>query len=56
MSISETELKELLAEIERLRLENAMLRQAAGIKIAPAQNEPEVHVSPEEKVALLKKP
>lgn len=55
MPISKKELDELLAEIERLRLENAILRQAAGIKITPEPEENQVHVSADERQALLKK-
>lgn len=52
--ISPEELNKLLAEIERLKLENAVLRQAAGIKIHRDSDDAQVEVSADEKNALLK--
>lgn len=54
MDISPQELQELLEELERLRRENALLRQAAGIQIAESEVEP-VQVTARERQALLRK-
>jgi hypothetical protein len=53
--ICQKELDALLAEIERLKLENALLREAAGIKIKSETDEEPVHVSADERQALLRK-
>ena len=55
MPICQKELDALLAEIERLKLENAVLREAAGIKIKSETDEEPVHVSADERQALLRK-
>lgn len=55
MPIGQEELDALLAEIERLRLENALLRQAAGINITPKQDLERLQVSNGERNALLKR-
>lgn len=55
MPISKKELDQLLAEIERLRLENAILRRAAGIEIEPDGHRDNVEVTADERDALLKK-
>lgn len=51
------EIRKLLAEIERLKLENAILKQALGLgvrlKPQPTEESEEVYVSAEEKRALL---
>ncbi len=49
------DLETLLAEIERLRLENAILRKAAGIQACPASTSQQPHVTSDERQALLKK-
>jgi hypothetical protein len=45
----------LLAEIERLKLENAILRKAAGIQVMPASTSQHPYVTTDERQALLKK-
>lgn len=55
MPICQKELDALLAEIERLRLENAILRRAAGIKVEPETDQEQIQVSAEERHALLKR-
>lgn len=55
MSISPQELEELLTELERLKLENAILRRAAGIQISPEPSSQSIHVSANERQALLRK-
>lgn len=45
----------LLAEIERLKLENAILRKAAGIQVAPLSSSQQLDVTHDERQALLKK-
>lgn len=54
MDISAEKLQELLEEIERLRRENALLREAAGIQISEPEYEP-VQVTDRERQALLRK-
>ena len=49
------DLETLLAEIERLRLENAILRKAAGIQACPASTSQQPYVTSDERQALLKK-
>ncbi|HHT69057.1 MAG TPA: hypothetical protein GXZ85_07360 [Firmicutes bacterium] len=49
------DLETLLAEIERLRLENAILRRAAGIQVSPAPNSQQPQVTHDERQALLRK-
>lgn len=55
MDMTPQELETLLAEIERLKLENAILRKAAGIQVSPEPNAQQLHVSHDERQALLKK-
>ncbi|NLM41890.1 MAG: hypothetical protein GX199_06225 [Firmicutes bacterium] len=55
MNISPKELQQLLEEIDRLRRENAMLREAAGIHIAPQDDSEPVEVTVKERNALLRK-
>jgi hypothetical protein len=45
----------LLAEIERLKLENAILRKAAGIQVTPSSSSQQPYVTTDERQALLKK-
>lgn len=56
-TVFQRKIRKLLAEIKRLKLENAILRQAAGIVISPEPQctDDEVLVSTEEKRALLSK-
>ena len=54
MDISSKQYQELLEEIERLKRENAILRQAAGIRVSEPEVEP-VQVTANERHALLKK-
>lgn len=54
MDISPQKFQELLEEIERLKRENALLRQAAGIQVSKHEPEP-VHVTINERQALLRK-
>ena len=49
------DLEALLAEIERLKLENAILRKAAGIQVPPASTSQQLHVTSDERQALLRK-
>ncbi len=49
------DMESLLAEIERLKLENAILRRAAGIQILPAKDAKSLNVTDEERQALLRK-
>ncbi|HPT83145.1 MAG TPA: hypothetical protein PLM25_04590 [Limnochordia bacterium] len=55
MNISPKELQQLLEEIDRLRRENAMLREAAGIRITHKDDSEPVEVSIKERNALLRK-
>lgn len=55
MNISPKELKQLLEEIDRLRRENAMLREAAGIHVASEDDSQPLEVTAEERNALLRK-
>lgn len=55
MTISEKELQSLLAEIERLKLENAILRRAAGIHLTPEPKNQTIQVSDAERQALFRK-
>lgn len=54
MDISPQKFQELLEEIERLKRENALLRQAAGIQVSKPDPEP-VQVTASERQALLRK-
>lgn len=54
MKVSPQEFQELLKELERLKRENALLRQAAGIQISEPEFKP-VQVTANERQALLKK-
>jgi hypothetical protein len=49
------DLETLLAEIDRLRLENAILRKAAGIQVSSSSNGQPLHVTQDERQALLRK-
>ena len=49
------DLEALLAEIERLKLENAILRKAAGIQVSSSSNGQPLHVTQDERQALLRK-
>ncbi len=49
------DLEALVAEIERLKLENAILRKAAGIQVSPAPDPQQPHVTHDERKALLRK-
>ncbi|MCK9525915.1 MAG: hypothetical protein M0R49_08305 [Limnochordia bacterium] len=49
------DLETLLAEIDRLRLENAILRKAAGIQVSSSSNGQPLHVTKDERKALLRK-
>lgn len=55
MSHTAPDVETLLAEIERLKLENAILRQAAGIKVSPAADAQSLNITHEERQALLRK-
>lgn len=55
MDLSKQEIQTLLTEIERLRLENAILRRAAGIQISPEPSSEQAHVTANERQALWKK-
>lgn len=56
MSKSEMEIKRLIAEIERLKLENAILRRAAGIHGSSESDDAQtIQVSQEERNALFQK-
>lgn len=55
MSICPKELQLLLEEIDRLRRENAMLREAAGIHISDNEDCDAIQVTPNERRALLRK-
>lgn len=59
MSNSQEKIKALLEEIELLKLENSLLRRAAGIKSNDTDDDDEVkqdnQLSPAERNALLKK-
>lgn len=55
LAISQKELQKLLSEIERLKLENAVLRKAAGIQISSEPQKQQVQVSNDERQALLRK-
>ena len=55
MNISRKELQQLLEEIDRLRRENALLREAAGIHITDQETPKPVEVTPQERNALLRK-
>ncbi|MDI9439588.1 MAG: hypothetical protein ACOX46_01515 [Limnochordia bacterium] len=54
MNISPKELQQLLEELDRLRQENALLREAAGIRISEDDSKP-VEVTVQERNALLRK-
>lgn len=49
------DLETLLAELERLKLENAILRRAAGIQAPSDANAQSLNVTHEERQALLRK-
>ncbi|HHT42232.1 MAG TPA: hypothetical protein GX014_02360 [Firmicutes bacterium] len=55
MNICPKELQLLLEEIDRLRRENAMLREAAGIHISDNEDCDAIQVTPNERRALLRK-
>ena len=55
MNISRKDLLQLLEEIDRLRRENALLREAAGIQITDHVTPKPVEVTPQERNALLRK-
>lgn len=55
MNICPKELQLLLEEIDRLRRENAMLREAAGIHISDNEDCDAIQVTPNELRALLRK-
>lgn len=55
MNNTSHDLKALLEEIERLKLENAILRKAAGIRVSPDSAPEHSQVTQEERHALLRK-
>ncbi|MDI9412229.1 MAG: hypothetical protein QM401_01465 [Bacillota bacterium] len=55
MNKSEEKIQALLEEIELLKLENSLLRKAAGIKSPDKELEQSTQVSEAERNALLKK-
>lgn len=55
MNPSKKELQSLLAEIERLKLENAVLRRAAGIHVTTEAKNQTVQVTEDERKALFRK-
>ncbi|NMB19355.1 MAG: hypothetical protein GX979_00675 [Firmicutes bacterium] len=55
MNNTSPDLKALLEEIERLRLENAILRKAAGIQVPSSSKPQQSQVTHDERQALLRK-
>lgn len=55
MNNTSHDLKALLEEIERLKLENAILRKAAGIRVSSDSAPEHSQVTQEERHALLRK-
>ncbi|HKM43042.1 MAG TPA: hypothetical protein VJZ70_03515 [Limnochordia bacterium] len=55
MNNTSLDVETLLEELERLRLENAILRKAAGLQMSPASKEQPIQVTHDERQALLRK-